>query len=192
VGAPDTIGSDWTDNGDGSYTADGTQTSGQNEIRWNDASIVAGRVFRVSGTVSDVTSGNIGVRLGGGAYQTKNTNGDFEFFFADAAVANVQVAEQNTFNGTVSNISVREINPLAVSIQMDGRVTYADEDSFTTVSLFKWLKDSDNVIETTIDTRSAETGEINSHELWVSIQRHHPHLPHLGAGHWRCWSCGGH
>jgi hypothetical protein len=62
----------------------------------------------------------------------------------------------------LDNISVREINPLALSIQMDGRVTYADEDSFTTVSLFKWLKDSDNVIETTIDTRSAETGEINA------------------------------
>jgi hypothetical protein len=45
---------------------------------------------------------------------------------------------------------------------MDGRVTYADEDSFTTVSLFRWLKDSDNIIETTIDTRSAETGEINA------------------------------
>jgi hypothetical protein len=48
--------------------------------------------------------------------------------------------------GSIDNISVREINPLAVSIQMDGRVTYADEDKLHHCSLFKWrLKDSNNI-----------------------------------------------
>ena len=40
---------------------------------------------------------------------------------------------------TVDNVSIREINPLSVSIQMDGLMTYADEGS-TSVLWFDWKK----------------------------------------------------
>jgi hypothetical protein len=94
---------------------------------------------------------------------TVSSDGTYSFVFvANSTSDYFGVIASATAVGSIDNISVREINPLALSIQMDGRVTYADEDSFTTVSLFRWLKDSDNIIETTIDTRSAETGEINA------------------------------
>jgi hypothetical protein len=47
---------------------------------------------------------------------------------------------------------VREINPLAVSIQMDGRVTYADENAFNTARPFDWLFDANNRFANPLDT----------------------------------------
>jgi len=49
----------------------------------------------------------------------------------------------------------------AVSIQMDGRMTYADEDAFATVLPWRWFFDSSNNLYTTVDTDGAETGELN-------------------------------
>jgi hypothetical protein len=39
---------------------------------------------------------------------------------------------------TIDNISVREINPLSVSIQMQGRMTYADNEELFEVEQIKW------------------------------------------------------
>lgn len=52
-------------------------------------------------------------------------------------------------------------NPLAVSIQMDGLVTYADEDSFNTSIMFQWQQNTSNKIQLAIDTNGASTGELN-------------------------------
>jgi hypothetical protein len=57
------------------------------------------------------------------------------------------------------NISVREINPLAVSIQMDGRVTYADEGQFYNPRLYRWFAVAGTQIEATISTISTRTGD---------------------------------
>jgi hypothetical protein len=58
------------------------------------------------------------------------------------------------------NISVREINPLAVSIQMDGKVTYADENSFEQVRFVKWENTSPTrVIQLRLETNSTNTGK---------------------------------
>jgi hypothetical protein len=46
---------------------------------------------------------------------------------------------------TFDNVSVREINPLSVSIQMDGRITYADEDLFTQNVLVRWSNPTDYI-----------------------------------------------
>jgi len=100
------------------------------------------------------------VRLGGGGYKTFSTNGNFEVFLADATAANVQFVEQSGFDGTISNISVREIDPLSVSLQMEGRVTYADEDTFGTVRFWRWRKDGDNTLRVQADTASAATGQL--------------------------------
>jgi hypothetical protein len=40
--------------------------------------------------------------------------------------------------GLFDNISVKEIDPLSVSIQMNGRMTYADTDSSTEVAFWRW------------------------------------------------------
>jgi len=59
---------------------------------------------------------------------------------------------------TIRNISVREINPLAVSIQMDGRVTYADTDAAVEIRFVRWFADSNNYIISRSSTSSASTG----------------------------------
>ena len=61
---------------------------------------------------------------------------------------------------TLDNISVREINPLAVSIQMDGRVTYADVDTFGTAVFFRWGEPTGDRLLARLDTGSSRTGQI--------------------------------
>jgi hypothetical protein len=64
-------------------------------------------------------------------------------------------------NVTIGNISVKEINPLAVSIQMDGRMTYVDTSSLPEVELIRWLLDGSNNIRTYLTTSSALTGRLD-------------------------------
>jgi len=59
----------------------------------------------------------------------KTSAGSYTHYFV-ATGATTHVSFVNTsysVDVTIDNISVREINPLSVSIQMDGRMTYADE-----------------------------------------------------------------
>jgi hypothetical protein len=60
----------------------------------------------------------------------------------------------------IDNISVREINPLALSIQMDGRVTYADTDNGTEARFFFWQKSGSAYLLHYIQTDGAKTGQI--------------------------------
>ena len=50
-------------------------------------------------------------------------------------------------------------NPLAVSIQMEGTMTYADEDLGAQFTFYRWLKDSGNFIDHRLVTASSRTGE---------------------------------
>jgi len=172
VGAPDLLEADWTDNGDDTYTCSGALTSGETEIRWIDASITAGKVFRVSGTISGRTQGALGVKLGGGATNNFTNNGAFEVVLADGSATNVQFIEIGVgglgFDGTISNLSVREINPLALSIQMDGRVTYADEGIVNNARFVRWFQDASNFIINRIDTDSG-TGEFTFSQLNAGV-----------------------
>ena len=52
----------------------------------------------------------------------------------------------SAITASFDNISVREINPLAVSIQMDGRVTYADQDENPAHLFVRWVVDANNSI----------------------------------------------
>ena len=51
----------------------------------------------------------------------------------------------------------------AVSIQMDGRVTYADEDSFSTARFVQWQADLGNRILLNLDTDTTATGDISAY-----------------------------
>jgi hypothetical protein len=59
-------------------------------------------------------------------------------------------------NTAVDNISVKEINPLSVSIQISGKMTYADDNSFYT--FIEWSLTASNYISLTHDWRGALTG----------------------------------
>jgi hypothetical protein len=141
-----------------------------------------GKVYRFTGYQDKGTTGSVTVTL---AISSTSTVGAIAIFSSVTAGTFdlVFVATQTTHwvllqNGSGSdgdaalfdNISVREINPLAVSIQMDGRVTYADEGNFGTVVPFRRLADSNNSIEVSIDTASAETGEINAKIRYLGTQ----------------------
>jgi len=59
----------------------------------------------------------------------------------------------------VDNISVKEINPLAVSIQMDGRMTWADLNISVDQTMFQWVSGSD-FMRSYMDTGGALTGRV--------------------------------
>ena len=70
----------------------------------------------------------------------------------------------------ISSVSVKEINPLALSIQMDGKMTYADDDNSALPNnqgttgeaiLYLWKSANDSHLNTTLVTRSVRAGEIN-------------------------------
>jgi hypothetical protein len=92
-------------------------------------------------------------------------------FVAQATTTNILVAVNSITIGAyadIDNISVREINPLAVSIQMDGRVTYADNDGFSTVSFYLWHLPANNMIQNRIDT-SLSTGELTVRQRSLGV-----------------------
>ena len=66
----------------------------------------------------------------------------------------------NTDGLTFESVSVKEINPLSVSIQMDGRTTYADEDNTANVQFLLWgTTFSANTIWNYLGTQTTATGQ---------------------------------
>lgn len=101
-----------------------------------------------------VTPGTVEVWLGGMAsydYQLITTTSSGTFTFTGASTGTdghlyIRSLAAGT-TASVSNISVREINPLSVSIQMDGRMTYADEGVASNVNWWRWIADASNYVE---------------------------------------------
>ena len=129
-----------------------------------------GKVYRFTGYQDKGTTGPVTVTL---AISSTSTVGAIAIFSSVTAGTFdlVFVATQTTHwvllqNGSGSdgdaalfdNISVREINPLAVSIQMDGRVTYADTDAAVETRFVRWFADSNNYIISRSSTSSTNTG----------------------------------
>jgi len=61
----------------------------------------------------------------------------------------------------LSRVSVREIDPLSVSLQMQGKITYADEGVEAQQTFARWYDDASNYITIDLDTDSTDTGEVN-------------------------------
>ena len=59
----------------------------------------------------------------------------------------------------LDNISVKEVNPLSVSIQIDGKMTYADDNDNNTTLPWRWRLDSSNILYSTISTAGTRTGQ---------------------------------
>lgn len=144
---------EWVDNGDGSWTvtnattntdlrADGLTTLGKHYEYSFDITTTAPLIVYLSSTVP--------VFYSSGSY-TFNSVATSSFFLFRATPGTT---------ATVSNISVREIDPLSVSIQMDGLETFADEGSATQETLFDWRVDSNNRITLALDTDSTKVGTL--------------------------------
>jgi hypothetical protein len=66
------------------------------------------------------------------------------------------------------NISVRELTRYPVSIQMNGRMTYADTGG-NEAQFIRWYKDGDNYINTLLYTTGSETGEVNVFQRALAV-----------------------
>ena len=162
--------SDWTKNtgwtiGSGTASCNGTQTGNAN--LYQSGVITDLLLYKItytvsnysSGTVKSVPNGNTGgaLRSANGTYTEiilANSGGDGKFY----------IQGNSAFVGSIDNISVKEINPLSVSIQMDGRMTYADTNTSAEAKIYHWYENSLNNIYTALDTRSTKTGEVDFYQ----------------------------
>jgi hypothetical protein len=157
-----TRGSGWTfdANNDTAIHAAGSAT-----LLTQSISMTLGRVYQATCDVVACSGGTGSLQFRGGGTTTVAT---IDVTDVGSSVQVTYVADGNTQVGvnagagtdlTVNNISVREINPLSVSIQMDGRMTYADDDTdFTTVAFANWEVDTSNYIRPKLDTYDVNTG----------------------------------
>ena len=99
--------------------------------------VTAGGVYRITYNVTR-TSGLCQVRIGNTFIETVGSTGLREFIIVAGDTTGFTFTESGSFVGSIDNISVREINPLSVSIQMDGRMTYADNSSSEEVKFTQW------------------------------------------------------
>ena len=91
-----------------------------------------------------------------------SSTGTLTFYYV-AVDSSLDVSVRNFSTGTtvsVDNVSVRELaHPLSVSIAMDGRITYADEDTTVQARLYRWQLDGTNRIVHRIRTDGDRTGD---------------------------------
>jgi len=108
------------------------------------------------------TVSNLILTAGAVDLATISSSGTYTYtFVATNTTTSIIFKIQNDANGelTLDNISVREINPLSVSIQMDGRMTYADEDNVAQVERVYWYANSNNYIRLRIATNGGDIGQ---------------------------------
>jgi hypothetical protein len=176
---PNVIGPDLVDNGEFNTDSDWTKGTGWT-ISGGQASHVAGSATLLSQTVSltlgkvyKATCDVVSVSGGSGSLQFRSggttTSVTITASEVGTTVEVLYVAEGNTqiavFAGsgtdiTIDNVSVREIDPLSVSIQMDGKITYADEGSASEVEFLNWEADSNNLIDLYLSAASTATGRL--------------------------------
>jgi hypothetical protein len=164
---PQYIGSELVDNGDFATTSDWSLQSGVSigggvlssdgtstgELaRQSNIGVTSGNLYAISLDVISLTAGKFGVKLGGTTPIYFDTTGSHEALIVATATDNVQIMGLSGTTGSVDNISVREINPLSVSIGMEGRMTYADTDQTYEVEFFRWRKDGTAQIFTRLKT----------------------------------------
>jgi len=74
-------------------------------------------------------------------------------------------ALSTTIDVSVDNISVKEIDPLSVSIQMDGRMTYADTDNAYEIVFTQWGTGGNPTIRLSLGTSGTRTGQIKIQQV---------------------------
>ena len=119
-----------------------------------------GKVLHVT---FDVVQGSGNLLINEVETVTATSGQSYSFVIVTTAQNNALVFRARCYAGgsaNIDNISVREINPLSVSIQMDGRMTYADEDVTTTAKFTQWNAGGGVYIEQRLDTASTDTGRV--------------------------------
>jgi hypothetical protein len=155
-----TKGTGWTIS-NGVADCDGTQT-GNTDLVQALSGTQAGKVYRVSTQLTrSAGSFRFGFYDGAGSLSEEVTeSGEVVWYYVAARDTLSVVARGNSaFVGTIDNISVREINPLSVSFQMDGRMTYADEGGQSGIPYRHYISGSDYVLAELFSS-GATTGQL--------------------------------
>tara|TARA_R110002095_G_scaffold71703_3_gene61030 strand:- start:569 stop:1888 length:1320 start_codon:yes stop_codon:yes gene_type:complete len=69
------------------------------------------------------------------------------------------LASAGGWYATITSVSVKEVIPPAVSIQMEGKMTYADRGVTVNVQPYRWLLNSTNYLDTRLTTSGSRTGQ---------------------------------
>jgi len=101
-------GTGWTDNNDGSYTCDGSQTA-NTEIRINDR-VSQGLEYRCAVNVESIQSGSVQCRAGNAASAFSNTTGIIsDDLIPTTADPHLRIIGDASFSGTVDGISYKQL-----------------------------------------------------------------------------------
>ena len=161
-------GTGWSISG-GTANIDGTQTAGS--ILKQELTVTAGEVYVFRATITDYTSGLFALSYINGTgfavaspYLSYTSTGEMErtFVITSSGTVSFTISASANAIGSVDNATVREINPLSVSIAMMGEVDYADEGVTYQANFYYWFKDSNNSIFTFLNTFGTRTGEVVS------------------------------
>jgi hypothetical protein len=154
--------SDWTKGTGWTISGVATATSATSGL-YQALSLVAGNTYRVTYTVSGFSAGSVRPRFIGGTVASGApvaANGTHtDYLVATSGTLGLDITG-SIFTGTIDNISVTEIDPLAVSIQMEGRMNYADTVASTDAQFLLWQADSNNKINNYLISNGATTGQI--------------------------------
>jgi hypothetical protein len=117
--------------------------------------------FEVSETQGSLSNVHVGIGTTGNTISGDGTYG-YAYVSSSEQAYELQIRPNSGGTGSfkIDNISVREINPLSVSIAMDGRMTYADTNTSNQMRFFEWLEDGSNYLASQIRTDSNRTGAI--------------------------------
>jgi len=126
-----------------------------------------GAAYRISFDFTKAGGGRfyVGNSVGSGTTLAGATNsGSYaQTFVATATTTYIYIGEPSFTGATqvVDNVSVRELTRYPVSIQMNGRMTYADEDNNAEAMLIHWYADASNYIRTRLSCLSTDIGSID-------------------------------
>jgi len=165
-GTFDTDVSGWTPTGTGSLAwVSGelqlTSAAGYDQARQAMSGFTVGKTYRVTVSIG-ASSSNTYVQIVGvaaGSFLGSSARDVTFVFVASATTQTIALINTGAEAVLYDNISVKEINPLSVSIQMDGRMTYADDNDNNTALPWRWRLDSSNILYSTISTAGTRTGQ---------------------------------
>ena len=168
--------SGWTPTGTGSLAwVSGelqlTSAAGYDQARQAMSGFTVGKTYRVTVSIGASSSNTYVEMVGVGAASPLGLSvRDVTFVFVASATTHT-IALINTGAEAVlyDNVSVKEINPLSVSIQMDGRMTYADTGIGNLFKMYHWYGGTSNNIYTRLNGSGSRTGQIDFYQEAGSV-----------------------
>ncbi|MDB4493273.1 hypothetical protein N9216_01530 [Pseudomonadales bacterium] len=107
--------SNWTISG-GTANADGTSNANMNQIPVNGYPAV-GEVFRVSFEVTARTQGQVRIKYGGAETAFVSAVGQYEYILTATTIDRIKIQSNDSFIGSVDNLSIKQITSASNQIQ---------------------------------------------------------------------------